>query len=102
MPDAVRVERAGPVATVILDRPAVRNAVDPATAADLATAFTTLNAEAATHAIVFWGAGERSARAPTCRPSRKAGSRRDSGRPTARRTTRSVRWARRAWNSTSP
>ncbi|HEX6572478.1 MAG TPA: crotonase/enoyl-CoA hydratase family protein [Steroidobacteraceae bacterium] len=57
MPDAVRVERAGPVATVILDRPAVRNAVDPATAADLAAAFTTLNAEADTHAIVLWGAG---------------------------------------------
>jgi enoyl-CoA hydratase len=57
MPDAVRVERAGPVATVILDRPAVRNAVDPATAADLAAAFSTLNAETDIHAMVLLGAG---------------------------------------------
>ena len=57
MPDAVRVDRAGPVATVVLDRPAVRNAVDPDTAAALAAAFTALDADAAIHAIVLWGAG---------------------------------------------
>jgi len=36
---AVRVERAGPVTTVILDRPEARNAVDGPTAAALAEAF---------------------------------------------------------------
>jgi enoyl-CoA hydratase len=34
MTPAVRVEKAAPVATVILHRPAVRNAVDPATATE--------------------------------------------------------------------
>ena len=38
-PVAVRVERSGPVTTVILDRPEVRNAVDGPTAAALAEAF---------------------------------------------------------------
>ena len=37
----VRVEREGPVTTVVLDRPAVRNAVDGPTAAALAEAFHT-------------------------------------------------------------
>ena len=36
---AVRVEQDGPVTTVILDRPARRNAVDGPTAAALAAAF---------------------------------------------------------------
>ena len=57
MPDAVRVDRAGPVATVILERPAVRNAVDPATAAALAAAFASLDDDPAIHSIVLWGAG---------------------------------------------
>jgi enoyl-CoA hydratase len=57
MPDAVRVDRAGAVATVILDRATVRNAVDPATAAALAAAFVTLDADPDIHAIVLWGAG---------------------------------------------
>ena len=57
MTDAVRVDRAGPVATVILDRPAARNAVDPATAAALAAAFVELDDDDAIHAIVLWGAG---------------------------------------------
>ena len=57
MPDAVRVDRAGPVATVVLERPAVRNAVDPATAAALATAFAALDDDPAVHSIVLWGAG---------------------------------------------
>ena len=39
MSPSVRVERAGPVTTVILDRPEVRNAVDRPTAAALAEAF---------------------------------------------------------------
>ena len=57
MPDAVRVDRAGPVATVVLDRPAVRNAVDPATAAALAQAFVALDDDPGIHSIVLWGAG---------------------------------------------
>jgi enoyl-CoA hydratase len=57
MPDAVRVDRAGPVATVILDRTPVRNAVDPATAAALAAAFVALDEDPDIHAIVLWGAG---------------------------------------------
>jgi enoyl-CoA hydratase len=57
MIDAVRVDRAGAVATVILDRPAVRNAVDPATAAALSGAFAALDEDPEVHAIVLWGAG---------------------------------------------
>jgi enoyl-CoA hydratase len=57
MPAAVSIDRSGPVATVILERPAVRNAVDPATAAELAAAFLDLDADPGIHAIVLWGAG---------------------------------------------
>ena len=39
MGDQVRVEKDGPVTTVILDRPEVRNAVDPETGAKLVEAF---------------------------------------------------------------
>ena len=45
------------IATVILDRPEVRNAVDPPTAAALVAAFQLLEADDAVHAIVLWGAG---------------------------------------------
>ena len=57
MAAAVRVERDGPTATVILDRPEVRNAVDPSTAAALAEAFYDLGRDEAVHAVVLWGAG---------------------------------------------
>jgi enoyl-CoA hydratase len=57
MPTEVRIERDGAIATVILDRPEVRNAVDPATAAALATAFGDLDADGAVNAIVLWGSG---------------------------------------------
>ena len=57
MPDAVRIEREGRTATVILDRPRVRNAVDPDTAAALAAAFAELDADERVNAIVLWGAG---------------------------------------------
>ena len=53
----VRVERDGPVATVILDRPAVRNAVDGPTAAALAGAFRAFDADDGAHVAVLWGAG---------------------------------------------
>jgi enoyl-CoA hydratase len=57
MQSAVRIERDGPTATVVLERPEVRNAVDPATAAALAAAFAELDRDDAVHAIVLWGAG---------------------------------------------
>jgi enoyl-CoA hydratase len=54
---AVRVERDGPVTTVILDRPQVRNAVDGPTAAALADAFTQFDADDTASVAVLWGAG---------------------------------------------
>ncbi|HEX9208507.1 MAG TPA: crotonase/enoyl-CoA hydratase family protein [Steroidobacteraceae bacterium] len=57
MSTAVSVARSGPVATVILDRPQVRNAVDPATADALARAFLELEADPEIHAMVLWGDG---------------------------------------------
>lgn len=57
MLQAVHVEKSGPVATVVLDRPAVRNAVDPATARDLAEAFLALDADPEVRCMVLWGAG---------------------------------------------
>jgi enoyl-CoA hydratase len=53
----VVVEKAGPVTTVILDRPAVRNAIDRATADALADAFRTFGADPDAHVAVLWGAG---------------------------------------------
>jgi len=53
----VRVERAGAVTTVILDRPEVRNAVDGPTAAELAGAFREFDADPAASVAVLWGAG---------------------------------------------
>jgi enoyl-CoA hydratase len=54
---SVRVERDGPVSTVILDRPAVRNAVDGPTAAALAEAFREFEADDSARAAVLCGAG---------------------------------------------
>lgn len=54
---SVRIERKGSVATVILDRPEVRNAVDGPTAAALFGAFEELDADDAIDVIVLWGDG---------------------------------------------
>lgn len=54
---AVRVERAGPVSTVILSRPDVRNAVDGPTAAELASAFRAFDADPDASVAVLWGEG---------------------------------------------
>jgi enoyl-CoA hydratase len=54
----VRIERDGPVTTVILDRPAVRNAVDRDTALALADAFRAFDADEGARIGVLWGAGE--------------------------------------------
>lgn len=55
----VRVEHDGPVTTVILDRPAVRNAVDRSTARALADAFRAFDADEGARVGVLWGAGGR-------------------------------------------
>ncbi len=54
---AVRVERDGPVTTVILDRPEVRNAVDGPAAAALAEAFAGFDADPGASVAVLFGAG---------------------------------------------
>jgi len=53
----VRVERSGPVVTVLIDRPEVRNAVDAQTAAVLVDAFRAVDADDAVRAAVLTGAG---------------------------------------------
>ena len=52
---AVRVERDGPVTTVILSRPDVRNAVDGPTAEALAGAFLAFERDPGAQVAVFWG-----------------------------------------------
>ena len=53
----VRLERNGPVWTVVLDRPQFRNAVDRETASLLAAAFREFDADPSADAAVLWGAG---------------------------------------------
>ncbi|HRD77157.1 MAG TPA: crotonase/enoyl-CoA hydratase family protein [Hyphomicrobiaceae bacterium] len=53
----VLVERKGPVTTVILNRPEVRNAVDNETAEGLAEAFRAFEADEEARVAVLWGAG---------------------------------------------
>lgn len=54
---AVRVERQGPVVTIILHRPARRNAVDAATAQALRAAFAAFRDDETAHAAVLFGEG---------------------------------------------
>ncbi|MEU9706228.1 crotonase/enoyl-CoA hydratase family protein [Streptomyces sp. NPDC047981] len=54
---AVRVERDGPVTTVVLSRPAARNAVDGPTARQLADAFRAFDADPDASVAVLWGEG---------------------------------------------
>jgi enoyl-CoA hydratase len=51
------VERQGPVTTVVLARPEVRNAVDGPTAAELADAFREFEADDEARVAVLWGEG---------------------------------------------
>jgi len=51
---AVRVERAGPVTTVVLSRPAARNAVDGVTALQLADAFRGFDADDEARVAATW------------------------------------------------
>jgi enoyl-CoA hydratase len=54
---SVRAERDGPVTTVVIDRPGVRNAVDGATAAALADAFREFDADDGASVAVLCGEG---------------------------------------------
>lgn len=54
---SVRVEHKGPVTTVILSRPAVRNAVDRPTAQALAAAFRAFDDDPQASVAVLWGEG---------------------------------------------
>ncbi|MGI5219666.1 crotonase/enoyl-CoA hydratase family protein [Nocardia sp. CA-290969] len=54
---AVRIERDGPVFTVILSRPHARNAVDGPTAAALFDAFTEFDNDDSASVAVLWGEG---------------------------------------------
>jgi enoyl-CoA hydratase len=53
----VRLERADPVATIVMDNAAKRNAVDRAVATALRAAFVAFEADAALRVAVLWGAG---------------------------------------------
>jgi enoyl-CoA hydratase len=53
----IRVERSGPVTTIILSRPDVRNAVDGPTATALADAFRAFDADPEEAVAVLWGEG---------------------------------------------
>ncbi|MFN6551500.1 crotonase/enoyl-CoA hydratase family protein [Mycolicibacterium septicum] len=57
MTESVRVERNGPVTTVIIDRPHARNAVDGPTAAALYSAFEQFDADEDAAVAVLTGAG---------------------------------------------
>jgi enoyl-CoA hydratase len=56
-PVTVRIERAGPVWTVLIDRPEARNAVDGPTAQALADAFREFDADSGAAVAVLAGAG---------------------------------------------
>ncbi|GAA4561707.1 crotonase/enoyl-CoA hydratase family protein [Planotetraspora kaengkrachanensis] len=54
---SVRIDRRGPVTTVVLSRPDVRNAVDLATATALADAFHAFEDDESASVAVLWGEG---------------------------------------------
>ena len=53
----VRIEKSGPVWTVIHSRPDARNAMDPASADALVAAFLSFDADPAADVAVLWGEG---------------------------------------------
>ncbi len=53
----VEIEKNGPVWTVIHNRPAARNAVDPESGDALVAAFTAFDADPEARVAVFWGSG---------------------------------------------
>lgn len=57
MSDPVRIERNGPVTTVVIDRPGARNAVNGPTAAALYAAFEEFDRDDTASVAVLWGEG---------------------------------------------
>ncbi len=55
--EGVRLERAGAIATIVLDRPAKRNAVDRELATALRAAFEAFEADDVLRVAVLWGSG---------------------------------------------
>lgn len=53
----IRIERDGPVTTIIHDRPEAKNAMDPESAETLTEAFLAFDHDDAQSVAVFWGAG---------------------------------------------
>ncbi|MEW2014738.1 crotonase/enoyl-CoA hydratase family protein [Rhodococcus sp. NPDC076796] len=53
----VRIERSGPVTTIVLSRPEARNAVDGPTAQELIQAFEEFDADESASVAVLWGDG---------------------------------------------
>src|SRR4051812_27465856 len=53
----VRIDKRGPVTTVILSRPEVKNAVDHRTAEELSEAFRAFEADGEASVAVLWGEG---------------------------------------------
>ncbi len=53
----LRIERNGPVTTLIRDRPEARNAMDPGSAEELTQAFLDFDADPKQSVAVLWGAG---------------------------------------------
>lgn len=51
----IEIEKSPPVTTIIINRPAVKNAIDGPTAAELAEAFRAFEADDAANAAVLWG-----------------------------------------------
>src|ERR1039457_5530517 len=89
----VRVERSGPVTTVILDRPAVHNAVNGPTAAALAEAFADFDADPDASGAVLFGAGGTFCAGADLRWAARTATR---SRPGA-----TGRWAPPGWSSRS-
>ena len=54
--ETIVVERQGPVTTVVLNRPQVRNALDIASSQALAEAFFAFERDASARVAVLWGA----------------------------------------------
>lgn len=88
--DSVRVERNGPVTTVIMDRPQARNAVDGPTAAQLYAAFDEFDNDDTAAVAVLWGENGTFCAGADLKAF---------GTPEMNQTTAAgrVRWGRRGW-----
>jgi hypothetical protein len=71
---AVTIERTDAVATIVLDRPHARNAVDRPTAEALADAFRAVEADDGLRVAVLWGGGGTFCPASRARPPCSASS----------------------------